>query len=214
MKVKDLTGMRFGRLVAMRQIPQTGKTKNARWLCQCDCGAQHEANSSSLLRGLIRSCKCLAHELTSQRTAKHRMSRSVEWTTWQNMKSRCYNPRETAYHHYGGRGIRVCDRWLESFENFFDDMGIRPSDAHSIDRIDVDGDYSPGNCRWATRSEQAKNRRPESSIEIDGVCNTLTWWADFTGINKQTIHERIKRGVVGHELIEKPKPRKKPATIG
>lgn len=204
MPLKDLSGERFGRLVVLRRAIQTGKTKNARWLCQCDCGAMHEANSSALIRGLTKSCKCLARELTSSRASIHNKSRTVEWSTWQNMKNRCYNEKDASYIHYGGRGIRVCDSWINSFINFFSVMGERPSPEHSIDRIDVNGDYTPENCRWATKSEQAKNKRPVTAIEILGVVKTLNDWSKLSGVNKQTISKRMQSGVTGEALIAPP----------
>lgn len=158
-RLKDLSGRRFGRLVALeRSGTADGR---ALWRCRCDCGKSVDALSSNLIRGASQSCGCVAREKASER-GKHWMTDTPEWWAWCAMRQRCYNPRNKGYPYYGARGIRVCDRWLESFENFYADMGPRPSPEHSIDRFpNNDGDYKTGNCRWATKSEQAYNRRPK-----------------------------------------------------
>jgi hypothetical protein len=160
-KQVDLTGHRFGRLIALRR---TYENKRSMWLCRCDCGESKLVPYASLAYGLTRSCGCLQRELISKRTFRHGEARSpgreetVEYKTWAAMLGRCRNPKHQAYKNYGGRGITVCDRWL-TFENFLADMGRRPSKELSIDRINNDGNYEPGNCRWATRKEQIANQR-------------------------------------------------------
>ena len=161
-----LMGQRFARLVAVERALLNGR---AHWCCRCDCGQIAIVDQARLLAGRTKSCGCYRRDhMLSVRTEdgnkKHGRARSKEYSVRQNMLSRCYNPKSTSYQYYGARGVVVCDRWRESFENFLADMGRAPSAKHSIDRKNNDGNYEPGNCRWATALEQNRNQRKHSRL--------------------------------------------------
>lgn len=148
-----LTGQKFGRLTV---ADLAASDRMTRWHVRCDCGSEFICRGTSLTSGHTKSCGCLSVEVSTT----HGQSKSPEFKAWQMMIQRCTNPKHPKFEHWGGRGITVCPRWLGSFESFISDMGSRPSDRHSLDRHpDNDGNYEPGNCRWATYSQQNENRR-------------------------------------------------------
>lgn len=173
----DLVGQRFGRLlVTARAAHQLGHPR--KWLCLCDCGRITTTGTGNLTSGGTQSCGCLAAEVKSARVRTHGMTDTRTWRSWQGMKNRCRNEKNPSYYRYGGRGIQVHEPWLK-FENFLADMGERP-EGMSLDRIDVNGNYEPSNCQWATSTEQRVNQRPrlrrdelrqQCSAECGCVCH-------------------------------------------
>jgi hypothetical protein len=156
-KLIEMTGKRFGRLVVVEQAG-VSTTRKALWLCRCNCGEERIIPGDGLRQGEHVSCGCHRRDLTVERNTKHGRYHSKIHIAWTNMLQRCLNPNATKFNNYGGRGITVCERW-RSFENFLEDIGDPPSSNLSIDRIDVNGNYEPGNCRWATTVQQRHNRR-------------------------------------------------------
>lgn len=194
-KLIDLTGLRFSRLIVkQRSVPVGG---HQCWLCICDCGSVRMVRQPNLIRGQTKSCGCLSRDQAAKRLLTHGASGGerpqTEYTIWSSMRARCSNPNHAAFHRYGGRGIKVCERWMK-FEYFFADMGARPSKAHSIDRIDNDGNYEPSNCRWATQKQQCNNSPRNRILTHAGKSKTLTQWATEFGILRSTIGVRLGLG--------------------
>lgn len=170
------------------------KIKSPLSLFQCECGKYVKARIRDVKLGRTKSCGCKKGFYISLNRKTHGDSWSKEHVVWMSMKSRCYNPNNISYPNYGGRGIKVCDRWLNSFENFLADMGEKPSSEYSIDRIDVNGDYSPQNCKWATRLEQSRNRRNRVYITYNNDTKTVQEWSAITNISVATLRDRVRNG--------------------
>lgn len=198
-KFIDMTGTRAGRVMVLAYAGS--KNRLAYWSCVCDCGTRFVTQGRNLRNGETKSCGCFGKERRALANSKAKTThgqtkrgvRSRAYSIWTNMRSRCGNQNFTSYKWYGGRGIMVCERW-QSFANFLADMGYPPEGA-SIDRIDHDGHYSPDNCRWASKVQQANNMRSNKVLEIDGVSMTVAEWSRQPGaINDKTIYDRISRG--------------------
>jgi hypothetical protein len=193
----DLCGKCFGRLTVVSRAETNIYGKPA-WVCACICGATCVVAGSSLRMGVTASCGCAQKELAAGNLRKaattHGMHGTPEYYRWASMKLRCYVKTHYAYPRYGGRGITVCDRWRNNFEHFLVDVGNRPTDRHSLDRIDNDGNYEPNNVRWATNQEQANNRSSNVNITYNGETRTQAEWARLAGITPEGIAYRHKHG--------------------
>ena len=187
-------GKRYGRLVVLstfvKKIPNGNNAVFAN--CVCDCGKHHTTNRCSLVTGTCRSCGCWHIEYTGNRFRKHGMGSSSEYGIWINMRDRCSNPQSKHYIRYGGRGIKVCREWEDSFDQFFADVGKRPSPKHSLDRIDNDKGYFKENCRWADALTQGNNRSDNKYYTLNGETRTLSMWARKLGVTCTTLNERIE----------------------
>lgn len=207
----NLTGLNFGRLQVVGYLGRIGA--NNTWDCVCVCGEKRAVSGGNLKIGHTQSCGCLHKERTSKVSTTHGQSRLSEYRIWCHMKRRCFDVNSESYKRYGARGITVCEKWAASFEEFFFDMGQRPTEKHSIDRIDNDGNYEPGNCRWATSKEQANNTRANVLITINGITKPLSIWADENGLDRSVIVSRVANGDVGEYLVRPSGLRTKKITV-
>jgi len=197
MAMIDRTGQRFGDLVVVGLSHKEFRSKRHGyynfWKCICDCGNETIVLSNNLIRGNTKSCGCKSSRLTiKERVTTHGKVNTSTYTSWRAMKDRCYCKSHVEYKRYGAIGITVCDRWKDSFENFLADMGERP-EKHSIERLDPNKGYSPENCVWADKFQQANNRKNNVFLSYDGKTMTATMWARHIGISNSTIYARLKR---------------------
>lgn len=189
----ELTNQKFGRLTVLKRNPVSYGTRS-RWDCICECGKTTTVIGSKLMNNHTRSCGCFHHERFTQSCITHGMRQSDEYNIWCGIKSRCTNPNHDAYDRYGGRGITICDKWKNSFPEFYLDMGERPGPEYSIERKENDKGYEPGNCYWATKTEQANNRRSNVFHTYNGITKTISEWAREYRIPDHVLRKRLYAG--------------------
>jgi hypothetical protein len=196
-RTRDITGQRFGRLVAIERL---GRIEGITlWQFACDCGAYPIRRLQSVVAGLTKSCGCIVKEGSHRTHGKSKTN--SEYSVWCAMKSRCHRKTSSNYHRYGAKGIKVCDRWLNDFESFLKDMGPRPSLKHSIDRIDSMGNYEPGNCRWATAKEQALNTT-RAKTYLNGEKITHEELAKICSVTRTAITFHLKKNKTVEEILK------------
>lgn len=209
MKRIDVSGNRFGRLTAISYVGES------RWKCLCDCETVKVVHLQKLKSGWTKSCGCIQKEKARERQFKHGMTKTSIYRVYRGMIRRCYDENNPAFEQYGGRGIRVCDEWLDDFSSFYNDMGDRP-DNMSLDRKDNNGHYSPQNCRWATRTQQNNNTRANVSYEYRGLVANQTEWARALGVTQSGFryyvinhspetaieHYMLKSGLNNNDIIK------------
>jgi len=201
-KFKDLTGLKFGRLTVVERA-DNDKHGYACWCCRCDCGNEVTVIGNDLKRGHSTSCGCLKKEKLIKRSTTHGMKHTKIFNKWIKIKSRCLNPNCKDYPNYGGRGIEICERWLD-FQNFYDDVSQLEhfgEENYTLDRIDNNGNYEPCNVRFADRKTQGRNKRNNHLVEYEGVKMTLAEAAERSGINRSTLWARYKHGDRGDKLF-------------
>lgn len=206
--MNNLVGQKFGRLVVLRR-EGSDKHQKSTWFCECECGNTKVVSRQCLKIGKTKSCGCLDKEHREafvRQNTKHGKTDTVEFYTWKRLFQRCYNKNSEYYYLYGGKGIGVCDRWNPkkggSFQNFYDDMGLRPKDLTSIERIDSNKNYSPENCRWANYKEQSRNTSQNNKLTINGETKVLSDWVKVSPVTKGTIVHRInKLGWDNHSAV-------------
>jgi hypothetical protein len=190
----DLTGQRFGRLIVIKRFG-TNNRKQVLWECLCDCGKTKNTERANLRRGATNSCGCLQKDTVramGKSIFTHQMRQTSEYRIWGLMKNRCLCKTSESYDNYGGRGITVCERWLK-FENFFEDMGAKPTPKHSIERIDNNGNYCKENCKWGTQIEQMNNTRRSVRITIGDKTQTMAMWCKERNLGYWLVRDRIFR---------------------
>ncbi len=207
-------GDQYGRWTVLRELsawrsPKSGK-RYRMVECRCECGTVRELTLESICRATApsQSCGCLQREAAAKvgsGNKTHGDSKSITYTSWAEMKQRCLNSNNVAHDRYGGRGIAVCQQWMDSYDVFLADMGERPSKLHSLDRYpDISGNYEPGNCRWATAKQQARNRSSNVILTFRGETMCISAWAERIGIDRKTIEKRIHKGFTVDEALTLP----------
>lgn len=210
-KLIDITGQKFGRLTALKRV-KNDKQNCVCYLCKCDCGKEVIVRSSSLKNGNTQSCGCLQKQtaiITSKNNfTKHNLSNHRIYRIYRGIKNRCYNKNEKAFINYGGRGILICEEWRNNFENFYNwAINNGYDDNLTIDRIDVNGDYCPENCRWANRIQQANNKSNNTKIKYNNEEHTLAEWARILGYSYSTMRHRYYRNWDVEKMMQQPQRR-------
>ena len=193
MKLIDLVGCRFGRLLVIKKYGHNGKAVT--WLCKCECGSEVIVRGDSLRKGATQSCGCIHREQLIDRNSTHGLCGQRLYNIWGCMVQRCYNSKTPCYDRYGGRGVTIYDEWRNNFQAFYDwAMTHGYKDGLTIDRIDNDEGYFPDNCRWITAKEQGNNRSTNRYLEFNGEKHTVSEWSELLGISTSCIDSRLRRG--------------------
>lgn len=209
----DLSGMRFSRLTALSPRPGSRQSRRG-WLCRCVCGNEVVVPTDKLLAGHTRSCGCLQRESVADTNTRHGQTGVPEYQTWKGIKARCGNPNHPAYENYGGRGVTMCPAWETDFSAFLRDMGPKPDAGHTVERLDNSVGYEPGNCVWATRGEQSRNKRNNRWLTYQGETLILRDWADRLGITPGALGCRLdKFGWPVAKALSVPARRRKPPDL-
>jgi hypothetical protein len=208
MKFINLAGERFGRWTVRERAADTA-SGHVRWLCDCDCGNRKVVRAARLRQGETNSCGCYHAEIAGTNLVKHGMTGTPTWRSWACMVDRCTRKGHRSFKDYGGRGIIVCERWRD-FANFLEDMGEKPP-GRSLDRVDVNGNYEPGNCRWATGAEQARNKRNSRRITMAGETLCVAEWAERLDIPQNLVHARLRDGMDPVDALIKPAQKRRTA---
>lgn len=196
-----IKGQEFSRWVFQFEVPKLNGER-LKWRMRCKCGALRDVLASDIKIGKSVSCGCYQKLRASEANLSHGMTGSTEHNSWRGAKERCYDTKHILYKRYGGRGIRMCDRWRNSFEDFLSDMGPKPSPNHQIDRYpNQNGHYEPGNCRWATRKEQCNNKTTNHLLSYKGRTQTMMQWSRELGINYYTLRSRKRIGYTDEQAI-------------
>lgn len=206
----NLLGKKFGRLQVLRKVPSHNNSKSIYWLCKCDCGKEVEVRGSALTSGHTKSCGCYLSDRIIENNYKHGGYGTRLYHIWCGMKKRCYDCTDKDYKNYGERGIKICNEWLDDFE-IFQKWALNNGyqEDLTIDRINVNGNYEPSNCRWATTIEQSNNKRNNKLITIANRTMTMTMWAKERNINKNTVQSRLRSGWTELEALEFVERKKK-----
>lgn len=203
----DLTGRRFGRLVALGPVERifiVPRGTAIKWLCRCDCGKDVSVLAQGLRTGNTKSCGCYNLDRIVQRSTKHGLTKLPEFWVWIAAKRRCHSPRDKSYHRYGGRGIHMCLRWRDDFGAFMQDMGPRPTPEHTLERLNNDLGYDPANCAWRLPIVQANNKRNNRFVEVFGRRQTISQWAREMRLAPGLIRQRLECGWTPEEAMSRP----------
>lgn len=197
--LRDLTKLRFGRLVVVERIGT--KSSQPLWICICDCGKLHESASKPLVNGNTKSCGCLRREMVAEKNKTHGLSKLPEYSIWCDIKKRCENPKSANFKYYGERGIKLSESW-QDFKVFYSDMGPRPAPDYSVERLDVNKNYEKSNCVWIPLAEQARNKTNTVHVEVNGKKMILADLARMIGAYPARVSNKIKAGMSGDEVFE------------
>ena len=200
----DLTGQTFGRLIVIKQAKPVKHGQHAMWECLCNCGNASVVDGGNLKKGYTKSCGCLGAEKRKESVTTHGLSHTPEYKAWINIIKRCTDKGGIDFELYGGRGIKICDEWRHNFPEFFKHIGKRPSKKYTVERIDNNKGYKPGNVKWATSVEQANNKRSNRLITFEGITMTLAQWGKHSNINYWTLKTRLQRDWPFSRAISEP----------